>query len=670
MVKLLDRRNSDKTITYLNRENLSKEVGDAYKIFCDQTARFLHQHDEKFFKIFKDSIRCEVKNIAKNEKKAELHEKGLDNKFIDKGENDPATKKSPSTQKIDPKPQETKLEEVEASKPEEEESEKQEENPEVEEYANDRLEDFKDNFTRNNPDLFKFMIEIIKQKIITKGDRKGQKTYSPAQTFCKELVKNLENEDMKAYLATLVRNCSFWGKSNDFKKLPVIYPQCIRGSKEQIKTVKIDSRGFNYVSNPIRDIAKVKFKKEDQKNKKTKDRGRIIKGGSIYKGLRLDNGFEACHIWYDTTKAPPLFTFIPNVVWLPQIIGRLSDKVVENKFFPLLLKDLSNRIYKIGKAQKLLEPIVAGCKLGLEGNGEVKSEEEEKIEPQYLVEKNNCGYFSYGNLFVKTKKRIRGTLDFIEKYEKIPKKTEEEPSVEELPEETLKSPMEEWIKEYEEEKKEFGSSSKALNKEGKETGAFRKWLENNIYFEDPSRPKKEKFEHWFKRKKEQKKPEKKAQGSYKDELKKMIIESQDAIFDLKKWLTHYYNSIIQIKDKEQFLKALKSGKDLSKEFQLTEEEINKNIEEIFGEKSPKNIESAQKYLPDEKVSSVLTATEDIPEEKSQTGKKPKQPSKEEEHKQKDQQEMDDFKMFVKALCNRQGLATKDYNKKKGTSIKN
>lgn len=99
-------------------------------------------------------------------------------------------------------------------------------------------------------------------------------------------------------------------------------------------------------------------------------------------------------------------------------------------------------------------------------------------------------------------------------------------------------------------------------------------------------------------------------------------------------------------------------------------EINKNIEEIFGEKSPKNIESAQKYLSDKKVSSVLTATEDIPEENSQTGKKPKQPSNEEEHKQKDQQEMDDLKMFVKALCNTQGLAIKDYNKKKATSKNN
>lgn len=153
----------------------------------------------------------------------------------------------------------------------------------------------------------------------------------------------------------------------------------------------------------------------------------------------------------------------------------------------------------------------------------------------------------------------------------------------------------------------------------------------------------------------------------------MIIESKesnyDAIFDLKTWLTHYYNGIIRIKNKEQFLKALKNREDLGTDLKLTEEEINENIEDIFGEKGPINIENAQKYLRDKNVSSVLKGL-GIPKEKTKVGKKVEQPSKEEEDKQKKQLEMDELESFVKALSNRQGISTKDYNKKKVPSQNN
>jgi len=44
----------------------------------------------------------------------------------------------------------------------------------------------------------------------------------------------------------------------------------------------------------------------------------------------ISSGFVCCHVWSNTTKDPLLFSFIPNLIWLPKSLARFTD-VLGNK---------------------------------------------------------------------------------------------------------------------------------------------------------------------------------------------------------------------------------------------------------------------------------------------------------------------------------------------------
>lgn len=55
-------------------------------------------------------------------------------------------------------------------------------------------------------------------------------------------------------------------------------------------------------------------------------RGRQVAGGwSPYGDRRLTTGLVCCHVWPGTTSDPRLFSFVPNLVWLPRSLAGLSD---------------------------------------------------------------------------------------------------------------------------------------------------------------------------------------------------------------------------------------------------------------------------------------------------------------------------------------------------------
>jgi hypothetical protein len=65
----------------------------------------------------------------------------------------------------------------------------------------------------------------------------------------------------------------------------------------------------------------------------------------------LGNGFVASHIWREINKTDELasrltFTnsFIPNLVWLPKQISKLTDR--ENSYAQKLLQSISYKIYR------------------------------------------------------------------------------------------------------------------------------------------------------------------------------------------------------------------------------------------------------------------------------------------------------------------------------------
>ena len=46
---------------------------------------------------------------------------------------------------------------------------------------------------------------------------------------------------------------------------------------------------------------------------------------SPYGGAKIKSGLVCCHIWSGTTSSPLLFSFVPNLVWLPKSIAKYSD---------------------------------------------------------------------------------------------------------------------------------------------------------------------------------------------------------------------------------------------------------------------------------------------------------------------------------------------------------
>jgi hypothetical protein len=72
----------------------------------------------------------------------------------------------------------------------------------------------------------------------------------------------------------------------------------------------------------------------------------------IYHGRKLGNGFVACHVWRIKTgggselssRDPDTYSFVPNLVWLPTQVAKLTDR--EGSFAQAYLQALSSKIYK------------------------------------------------------------------------------------------------------------------------------------------------------------------------------------------------------------------------------------------------------------------------------------------------------------------------------------
>lgn len=84
-----------------------------------------------------------------------------------------------------------------------------------------------------------------------------------------------------------------------------------------------------------------------------------------YCGSRITRGVVCCHIWSGTTTSPLLFSFVPNLVWLPKSLASYSDAHSVAKPHPIhnALKQISIERYgsivrnrRVESAWQLLEP--------------------------------------------------------------------------------------------------------------------------------------------------------------------------------------------------------------------------------------------------------------------------------------------------------------------------
>ena len=165
------------------------------------------------------------------------------------------------------------------------------------------------------------------------------------------IQKNILDSDeisdfQKKLIEHFIIDLSIWIPINLYKENPVLIPYVIRDSSCRNK-------------NPL--TGKHEWGMANEKGF-IRDDNSLIKG--IFKSCPIDspkiiqynkqylgNGFVASHIWRKINKTDKLastlpFTnsFIPNLVWLPKQISKLTDR--ENSYAQKLLQTLSHKIYR------------------------------------------------------------------------------------------------------------------------------------------------------------------------------------------------------------------------------------------------------------------------------------------------------------------------------------
>jgi len=158
----------------------------------------------------------------------------------------------------------------------------------------------------------------------------------------------LENSDFsKELIKRLLVDLSIWIPPTFYKKMPIILPYAVRDRSCRKKGLdgkdewgKADEKGF------LRD---------DNTLIKCVVRSFPINSSRIntYDGKKLGTGFVASHIWGKVTLDDRTFnssrhylfnSFVPNIVWLPAQIAKLTDR--EGSYSQQLLKAISYKIYR------------------------------------------------------------------------------------------------------------------------------------------------------------------------------------------------------------------------------------------------------------------------------------------------------------------------------------
>lgn len=164
------------------------------------------------------------------------------------------------------------------------------------------------------------------------------------------LEKDLKEADIWLFqmlAARLFTDLGIWLSPGVYSRCPILLPFAVRDPTcRPRKSGDIDQWGAPNASGYFRD---------DNSLIKSIPRSLTIRGSanSIYHGHRLGNGFVASHVWRVcatttdrselSSRDPDTYSFVPNLVWLPVQVAKLTDR--EGSFAQTYLQALSYKIY-------------------------------------------------------------------------------------------------------------------------------------------------------------------------------------------------------------------------------------------------------------------------------------------------------------------------------------
>jgi hypothetical protein len=155
------------------------------------------------------------------------------------------------------------------------------------------------------------------------------------------------DEFSKELLKRLLVDLSIWIPPSFYRKLPIILPYVVRDNSCRAKKPTGEDEWGSANSGG--------FLRDDNSLLKGIVRSFTIRSPKIseYDGNKLGTGFVASHIWGKVTvgntvlissRHHMLNSFVPNLVWLPVQISKLTDR--EGSFAQRLLQAISHRIYR------------------------------------------------------------------------------------------------------------------------------------------------------------------------------------------------------------------------------------------------------------------------------------------------------------------------------------
>jgi len=165
--------------------------------------------------------------------------------------------------------------------------------------------------------------------------------------YIQKSILRSEDQFSKVLLERLLVDLSIWIPIDFYRKLPIILPYVVRDPSCRVKRESgedewgaANANGFLRDDNSLIKGIVRSFKVKSPKI-------------SVYDGFKLGTGFVASHIWGKvvigdrsmiSSRHYMLNSFVPNLVWLPAQISKLTDR--EGSLAQKLLQIISCRVYR------------------------------------------------------------------------------------------------------------------------------------------------------------------------------------------------------------------------------------------------------------------------------------------------------------------------------------
>lgn len=132
------------------------------------------------------------------------------------------------------------------------------------------------------------------------------------------------SEEFHRFAIELIQRLGIWWSPEFYSTMPTLVPWCIRD-----RSCRHD-QGPESWGSPRSDG----YLRDDNSIIKKLPLPLLISGphGSTYRGRKPWRGFTACHIWRDLQGGevagadPWLYSFVPNLIWLPSWLAPLTDR--------------------------------------------------------------------------------------------------------------------------------------------------------------------------------------------------------------------------------------------------------------------------------------------------------------------------------------------------------